>query len=387
MNRTHPVAGLAVGGELVDGQGNSVMSVGTSAATGGFGPALRRYAMSGIYNSDFAIGPASGQGAITDGNPLPFWTWTIVSGTAITATRVADTSAASGFAIRLSMSDGAAADEAYLEQIVPVNGTRSQVWGYVAYITAMNATLANNAQVYLTAQYLKNDGTTTTGTAATGSQLWSALLGVTLDTRVFPGGSSGAPADAYYLRIRIGCKRDTAATTDTGTVDIADAHVETAPSGAWLADQSLPTYNLAQLYQASGLFTVSVLGDGTNGVIRLIPAHRSELWKRVVFPPASPQALVAATTIAPTDVVLPITATAPVTITAAPTVSDGVNGQIVVLVNTSANAITIQDQGTLASSNLRLSTATYVIGTRDNITLLYSSTVGDWIEIARTNVI
>jgi hypothetical protein len=75
------------------------------------------------------------------------------------------------------------------------------------------------------------------------------------------------------------------------------------------------------------------------------------------------------------------------TITAAPTISDGQDGEILIVFNGSTNSVTIQDQGTLASSNLRLSATTVALGTRDSIMLMYSSTVGDWIQIGQTNVL
>ena len=75
--------------------------------------------------------------------------------------------------------------------------------------------------------------------------------------------------------------------------------------------------------------------------------------------------------------------------TSAPTLSNGYDGQIVRLINVDGGTYTIalQDQGTLASSNLRLSGATIGIGPRDNITLMFDSTVGDWVQIGQVNVI
>lgn len=75
------------------------------------------------------------------------------------------------------------------------------------------------------------------------------------------------------------------------------------------------------------------------------------------------------------------------TLTSAPTLPDGQDGQVVVIFNGSANNVVIQDQGTLASSNLRLGAATRTLGTRDSIMLMYSSTVGDWIELNFTDVV
>lgn len=76
-----------------------------------------------------------------------------------------------------------------------------------------------------------------------------------------------------------------------------------------------------------------------------------------------------------------------VTLTSAPTITDGQDGQLLIVFNGSANNVTIQDQGTLAGSNLRLSAATITLGQRDSVILLYSSTIGDWIQVGTTNVI
>jgi hypothetical protein len=69
------------------------------------------------------------------------------------------------------------------------------------------------------------------------------------------------------------------------------------------------------------------------------------------------------------------------TLTSAPTMADGQSGQIIILTNTSANDIVLQDQGTLASSNLRLVSTSITLGTRDSVMLRYDSNVGDWIQL------
>jgi hypothetical protein len=75
------------------------------------------------------------------------------------------------------------------------------------------------------------------------------------------------------------------------------------------------------------------------------------------------------------------------TLTSAPTLADGQSGQVIILTNTSANDVVLQDQGTLASSNLRLGATTRTLSTRDSIILRYDATVGDWIELAFSNVV
>jgi len=71
----------------------------------------------------------------------------------------------------------------------------------------------------------------------------------------------------------------------------------------------------------------------------------------------------------------------------APTIANGQDGQFLILYNGSTNTVTLQDQGTLANSNLRLSATTVALGTRDSIMLVYSSTIGDWIQVGTTNVL
>lgn len=85
-----------------------------------------------------------------------------------------------------------------------------------------------------------------------------------------------------------------------------------------------------------------------------------------------------------------LTANAPYTLTSAPTISDGLDGEVVTIMNVDANAaniITLQDQGTLAGSNLRLGAATRALAPRDSIRLRYSTVIGDWAEEAYSNVI
>lgn len=107
-----------------------------------------------------------------------------------------------------------------------------------------------------------------------------------------------------------------------------------------------------------------------------------------VFTPSTAQVLAAATALLANASVVRITCSGAVTSTAAPFIADGVDGQMLTIVNVdTADAFTISDQGTLAGSNLRLSAATIVLGPRDSITLMYSSDIGDWIQIGQTNVI
>ena len=111
--------------------------------------------------------------------------------------------------------------------------------------------------------------------------------------------------------------------------------------------------------------------------------------KRTIFTPRSNQALVAANAID----VLESTVTqvsgsgGAVTLTSTPTIADGANGQMVILVGTDdTNTLTVQDDSNLAGSNLQLSGGIdFTLGQGDTLQLLYHSDTGDWVEISRSN--
>lgn len=70
------------------------------------------------------------------------------------------------------------------------------------------------------------------------------------------------------------------------------------------------------------------------------------------------------------------------TITSAPTIDNGVKGQLLVLfaANTEANIVTLQDQDTLSSSNLQLGASTRDITAKKALTLMFDGS--DWVEVA-----
>lgn len=107
------------------------------------------------------------------------------------------------------------------------------------------------------------------------------------------------------------------------------------------------------------------------------------------FTPSTAQNITAAgTTLLANATVIQLTADNNYTLSSTPTIADGVDGQILIIVNVDAvDTITLQDQGTLASSNLRLAATTVALGPRGSIKLMFSSTVGDWIQIGQTNVL
>jgi hypothetical protein len=98
-------------------------------------------------------------------------------------------------------------------------------------------------------------------------------------------------------------------------------------------------------------------------------------------PPSASQTLVAATALLANAEFVMFTCTGAVTTTAAPTIADGTDGQVLTALNVGTGTWTIKDQGTLASSNLRLTGASVAIAPRNSIKLIYSATVGDWVQV------
>ena len=103
---------------------------------------------------------------------------------------------------------------------------------------------------------------------------------------------------------------------------------------------------------------------------------------RATFPPSTAQNITAVSaTILANATVVQLTANASYVLTSTPTIADGADGQVLMIVNAdTADSITLQDQGTLASSNLRLLRPAIVLKPRGTITLVYNATVGDWVQ-------
>ncbi|MEK6705403.1 MAG: hypothetical protein AABZ06_06405, partial [Bdellovibrionota bacterium] len=74
-----------------------------------------------------------------------------------------------------------------------------------------------------------------------------------------------------------------------------------------------------------------------------------------------------------------IDATATIVMISAPTIADGVTGDIIIIRNATSNSITLQDQDTLASSNLQLGSTGRALTNGSTIALMFDGT--DWMEL------
>lgn len=88
----------------------------------------------------------------------------------------------------------------------------------------------------------------------------------------------------------------------------------------------------------------------------------------------------AADTIAANATQVQVSCSSAITLTSAPTIADGSNGQVVTIINTGSNNCIVQDQDTLASSNLQLSAASVTIAPKQSLTLRFNSAIGDWVQ-------
>lgn len=146
----------------------------------------------------------------------------------------------------------------------------------------------------------------------------------------------------------------------------ASAWTQDSDTGAWYP-ATTDTYNLGLTSaRPNNTFLHNLQTDGTT-----------------IETPQATQALTAVgNTITVSGTLVAFSSNANYTLTSAPTIANGTAGQIIELLNvdTGTDCITIQDQGGLASSNLRLESPTLVLCPRDSVRLRYNATIGDWVQ-------
>jgi hypothetical protein len=169
-------------------------------------------------------------------------------------------------------------------------------------------------------------------------------------------------------------------TTGTITQYIGFA-VDGALSGDAVATTGLNIGTIQTTGTNIGIDIAAITGGTTNAGIRLAAPF--------VATPGTKTITVVGDTIPHTSPVVELnnTSGSSKTLTSAPTISDGVNGEVLEIVNVGTSDVVLSDQGTLASSNLRLAATTRTLSTRDTLTLRYSTAIGDWREIGFTNVL
>jgi hypothetical protein len=253
---------------LVDAGGTTLLNA------SGFGPTWRRFIQSGVYNSDFyAPPPTVGNVLNNSTNPLPYWTYTQVSGTKITGQHIDDAGVASGHVVRFTMATaGAAGDKTQLEQYVPISGSLARFSNYQINAT-FKATADSLAEMFLevapvnAALSVVGAGVTTDAVTLTEINATSANV---LTVNFTDNGQLPTPADAAFLRIRVGMRRGSAGVNDTGTGYVAEVTVDRMISEIRVPDQSDPTKIGGQIVSGSGVLSLrSQFGSGTAAIIDL----------------------------------------------------------------------------------------------------------------------
>lgn len=246
--------------QIVDPHGNPIYS-NDPDPTIAFGSQAADYFAMGVLNGSFGVGPPEGVStAIGSNNNLPYWTGPhVVSGSSITVSQVPDASGTE-YNLRFDMAPGAAGDEVYMEHLarIPHSKAFTVVPTAIAYCPTALMGTAGSAKTYIVAQYLQADGTTTTGPENVNVS-WSTLTMLNaqpgnLRTReAYPNTTGVVPADAAFVRIRVGLKRDAAATTAAGGVEITDVRLQRGDIQALLTDDTDPaTYGPGAIHQMNG---------------------------------------------------------------------------------------------------------------------------------------
>src|SRR3989344_1657728 len=253
--------------------------------------------------------------------------------------------------------------------VVQISDTGSQALGV----------LANTANVLSLTQNYSNAtgavlGITNSGTGQ-GILLTSSSTGVLAQLDASGGGTT---VDGLLMR-------QTSSGTITDAIDVSD---ETITNALNVGANTITGSGYLITSTASGLTVNSTsanlaLQTTTSGDISLAAAGKVNFSSstKTIFTPSSTQTLSASSTIVVNSTHLKVAGSGgAVTLTSTPTIADGVEGDFVIIRGTSStNTLTVQDQGTLPSSNMELGSTTRQLGNGDSIGLLFDGSV--WVEM------
>jgi hypothetical protein len=230
-----------------------------------------------VANGNFEVLPEDPSSAISEENPLPYFTMADTSSGRIVATSEPSTLAVGQNLLRFTMTSALAGDTLLFTRYIPVPTSEARSFGGQFRIAAVSATSSANYRFRVSAQYVLADQTTTTGTIGTGDYIGSTIAsylaglgsaGVELSRD--PNGNGSAPVDAAFLLITFGV---VIISTVSGTIDISEARIDQSRIQYTLADQTNPSdYGYGSLFLAGGNaeFASNELGPiGSRPVLRL----------------------------------------------------------------------------------------------------------------------
>jgi hypothetical protein len=222
-----------------------------------FGPAALREIQANVANGDFEVLPNDATAAISESNPLPYWSFTDNSGGRIVVTSAPSTLAVGQNILRFTLTSAVDTDEVYFTRYVPVPTSEARTYGNQPRVAVASATASANYRITWSAQYVMADLETTTGTSAsssrTGTQMNTAVSGGTTgaEYQLNPNGTGSAPVDAAYLLLKLSV--NATGSVASATLDIAEIRIDRSTIQYLVADQSLSDdFGPASLYLYQG---------------------------------------------------------------------------------------------------------------------------------------
>lgn len=256
-------------GSVVDENGETLIGTDTAGPSSYvLGPTMLRAIIGGVANGDFAKPPLEAETAISDSeNPMPYWSWVDSSSSGrITAAFVADADSASGNVLRFTAVNALSGDKAYIERNISVLGSQARTLTYQPRSVWTAATSSGTYKVFTEAQFLQNDGTTTTGTSAAGTATGStvATAGVR-EVQANPNGNGAVPTDGAFIRLRVGMEF-TSNRSGTTTVDCCEIRMDYGGPQVLLTDNTDPaSYGYGVVYLNNGVMWIRANETGSSG--------------------------------------------------------------------------------------------------------------------------
>jgi hypothetical protein len=226
-----------------------------------FGPPALREIQAGVANGDFEVVPNDATGAISESNPLPYFSFTDNSSGRIVATLADSTRAPGQTVLRFTLTSALAADEVYFTRYVPITTSEARTYGNQPRVAVAAATNSANYQITWSAQYVRADLSTTTGAVGSTSKSGATMfLDIGADTgaeyQLNPNGTGSAPVDAAYLLLKLSV--NATGSVASATLDVAEIRIDRSQIQYLVTDQSLPdSYGPAALYLYQGTLFLS----------------------------------------------------------------------------------------------------------------------------------
>ena len=223
------------------------------------GPATSGEVLSNVANGNFEVLPEDPSSAISEENPLPYFTVTDASSGRIVATSEPSTLAAGQNLLRFTLTNAIAADELTFSRYVPIPTSEARSIGGQFRVAVVAATASANYSVRISAQYVLADQITTTGTQATvdytGTYMNTLIASFsTFGAEIFrnPNNNGSAPADAAFLLIKFGIVATGAVAA--ATFDISETRIDLSRIQYMLTDQINPDdYGYAATFLSAGI--------------------------------------------------------------------------------------------------------------------------------------